>query len=182
MSQMHPLMAYLKASNEALPAFADRIGANAKEVSEIVRGVVAPGITLARKIAAATGDAVTVEQLYSQSEQACANNIVIDAFCRTPFETLDVERLEATLLQVAIKKNGVEIRDPEKAAIALAAEAVVHTFEALAGITTRRGPDRLQQALLPVLEETLKDYSGRAPDQNRLREAAAEIARLYYQS
>ena len=174
MSQAHPLTAYLEASGESLPAFAARIGVSEEKLAGFISGSETLNLKIARRIAAATGGAVSLEDM-------CSDSGVVEIHGRRTTGSVDVERLASVLMQTAAARSDTEIREPERKTIALAAEAIAHTYDALAGITTRHGPDRLQQALLPVLEETLKDYSGRAPNQTRLQEAAAEIARLYYQ-
>jgi len=181
MAQAHPLKAYLEASNETLPAFATRVGLSVDQLKIILSRSEALGIKLARRISVATGGAVVLGDLCSPNQDEFERGIVVELQNQRTTSSLDVDRLISVLTRVATTRLETEIREPEKMSIELAAEAAVHTYDALAGITTRHGSDRLQQALLPVLEETLKDCSGRAPNQNHLQEMAAEIAHLYNQ-
>lgn len=74
-------------------------------------------------------------------------------------------------------KNG-----PPDGAYIITAEAVVNTYTAMAAVTTRFGPDRLRQALRPVIEEILTEYSGSVRSQLVLDRGAKLSAELYFRT
>ena len=177
---MHPLGRYLKELEEPVQDFARRVGASRQTLYRIIRGAQAPKPTLARRIVEATGGAVDFEALYAGSGERPAEKVVtLDAGERE--ELLDQDRVRHALAIVISHLSPAGQPEPPDEAIDIAAEAVVNTYAALSNITTRRGPDRLCQALRPVLEEILREYSG-PPPPSALARGAALASQYYYRA
>ncbi|MEQ8176969.1 MAG: hypothetical protein RIC52_06745 [Amphiplicatus sp.] len=169
----HPLEDYLAASGDSPAAFARRIGASAPALARIIHGDRAPDLDLARRIVDATDGAVALSDL-------CGGDVA-DFVAFLPTEKPIETALLAPVLKAALERlSGQEIPD----ALAMsAAEAAADTHAALARVTTRRGPDRLAQALRPVLEEILQESGACLPAQaGRLEEAAQAASALYFRA
>jgi len=176
---MHPLKQYLRDIEESLQDFAERVGASRQTLYRIIGGGQVPKPPLARRIVEATGGVVSLETLYNGSGQDSAEVVGLHRPGHAPL--LEMERIR---LAVAVTVNHLmpqTVEPPPAEAIAIAAEAVVNTYAALATVTTRQGPDRLGQALRPVLEEILREYGGQAPP-SALDRGADLAAQIYYQS
>lgn len=172
---MHPLRLYLTNVRETIGDFSARVGVSRQTLYRIMSGSQAPKPALARRIVEATGGAVTLETLYHQSPQ-------LDSVGSPPHMAapLNAERLRVSLAIVIdhlSPKNAPEL--PEEV-IDLASAAVNNTYIALAPVTTREGPDRLRQALKPVLEELLRSRSSTGAPHSALEKGAACAAQLYY--
>ncbi|GJL91900.1 helix-turn-helix domain-containing protein [Hyphococcus sp.] len=176
---MHPLKHYLTDVQERVQDFAERVGASRQTLYRIFSGVQAPKPMLARRIVEATGGAVTLDMLYGGEAPSSAEIIGFHAHEDEPL--LDSERLR---LAIAVVINHLRAEDSAPVGnemLAVAAEAAVNTYAALARLTTRQGPARLAQALRPVLEEILKETGG-APAPSALERGAELAAELYFQA
>ncbi|MHA7871452.1 MAG: helix-turn-helix transcriptional regulator [Hyphococcus sp.] len=172
---MHPLKRYLQDVDETVQDFAQRVGASRQTLHRIIAGSQTPKPALARRIVEATGAAVGFETLYKAKGDS---GEVIGLRTEEGAATPDQARLKVALAMV-VHHLSTAGQAPPDSAIDVAAEAVLNTYVALAPVTTRQGPDRLQQALRPVLEEILKDFGG-AASPAALDEGAALATRLYY--
>lgn len=169
----HPIAEYLEASGDTLEAFAGRAGMEIVRLKSILSGAETPDLLAARRILAAAGGGVTIEAIYEASDIA-----VFDAARACAPDALDPERL-ASALSEALGLLDPRLADVSGGAIArAAADAVANTYDALAGVTSRRGGDRLAQALRGVLEEILRDFG--APPPVAALEAAARLAAQKY--
>ena len=176
---MHPLREYLKDVDEPIQDFARRVGASRQTLYRIIAGRQTPKPPLARRIVEATGGAVSFETLYRG--QGFDNGEVVGLNAGAEEPLLDGERIRLALAIVINHLTPKDSPEPPEHAVDVAAEAVVNTYAALSAVTTRQGPDRLCQALRPVLEEILRDYS--APPPPLALERGAELATdLYYQT
>ncbi|MGE0409170.1 MAG: helix-turn-helix domain-containing protein [Amphiplicatus sp.] len=170
---IHPLKDYIVSSGDSIAGFARRIGVSRQSVFRIIAGRQTPKPALARRIVEATGGAVSFETFYGAR--------VADLSARRGEEGLNPDLLALVLRYVL----GRVVATPAPLAPAMidaAAEAVVNTHAALSKITTRRGPDRLAQALRPVLEEIRKEYPELRLRPERLDEAANAAGDLYFGS
>ncbi|WP_425409944.1 helix-turn-helix transcriptional regulator [Hyphococcus sp.] len=175
---MHPLKQYLSELEEPVQYFAERIGASRQTLYRIVNGMQAPKPALARRIVEATGGAVTLDVLYGGDAPGSAEIISLDPRSQEPL--LDHERLMCAIAVVInhFLPGDTRLTPPET--MDVAAEAVANTYSALAKVTTRQGPARLEQALRPVLEEILKECGG-VPAPAALDRGAELAARLYHE-
>ncbi len=174
---MHPLKRYL--TDVACWTSQNGVGASRQSLYRIFSGVRAPKPMLARRIVGATGGAVTLDMLYGDKARASAE--IIGFRPREEELLLDGERLN---LAIAVVINHLRAEDCAPVGndlLAVAADAVVNTYAALARLTTRQGPARLAQALRPVLEEILKE-TGSAPAPSALERRAELAAELYFQA
>ncbi len=172
---MHPLKQYLSEVEESIQSFGERVGASRQTLYRIMNNVHTPKPALARRIVEATGGAVTLDALYDGPPGAAE---IINLNPRFDEPLLDHSRLRAAMSAVI-----AHLRPPHSPAMStdlldVAAEAAAHTYAALSKVTTRQGPARLEQALRPVLEETLKECWGRPP-RAALDRGATLAARLY---
>lgn len=171
----HPLKDYIVASGDSVAGFARRVGASRQTISRIIAGRQSPKPELARRIAEATGGAVPLEALFGPRVTDLAER-------RAAEDALDVDLLAPILRFVLRTIAGPSAPRPSEATIDVAADAVAGTHAALARVTTRRGPDRLAQALRPVLEEIQKECPELLLPPERLDEAAASAGALYFQA
>lgn len=175
---MHPLKQYLQEVDEPIQDFARRVGASRQTLYRIIMGRQAPKPALARRIVEATGSAVAFEALYKRSRQQ--GEVVAMSFS-TDAPPVDQARLKIVLAVVINHLLPDHQQNPPQDAAEVGAEAVVNTYIALSTVTSRQGPDRLRQALRPVLEEILRECSGRLP--SSCLDRGAELAtQLYYQT
>ena len=174
---MHPLKQYLHDVDEPLQDFARRVGVSRQTLYRIISGRQSPKPALAKRIVEATGRVVAFEMLYKIAGQA--TNIV-EMHNGKVVPPLDPDRLKSALSIVVNHLTEGEQICPPDAAIDIAAEAVVNTYIALSTVTSRQGPNRLRQALRPVLGEILRDYSARIPD-SLLDQGAHLATQLYFQ-
>ena len=103
-----------------------------------------------------------------------------DLTARRPGE----EEIDVAALAVALQRALESLaQGPVPASLAiLAADAAAGAHAALARVTSRRGADRLAQALRPVLQEMLRGWPGPAAPGVRLEQAAQDAAGLYYRA
>lgn len=172
----HPLRDYIHASGDTLAAFAERVGVSGEALSRILQGE-APGPESARRIVDATGGAVTLAALHGVSESELA-----DLSLRQRSDAGLDAALLAPVLRYVLKAIGADAALLSNDLVEAAAEAVANTHDALARVTTRRGADRLVQALRPVLGEIQKDFPELSIARDRLDEAAALAGDLYFQA
>lgn len=175
---MHPLKLYLNEVDERMQDFAERVGVSRQTLYRIVGGVQAPKPMLARRIVEATGGAVTLAMLYGGEAPNSAEILGMTPRAEEPM--LDCERLQLAIAAVINHLRAEDSAPMSAAILAVAAEAGVNTYAALARLSTRRGPARLAQALRPVLEEILKE-SGGVPAPSALDRGAELAAELYFQ-
>ncbi len=177
---MHPLKAYLRDVKESIVEFGARVGASRQTLYRIIGGTQAPKPPLARRIVEATGGAVSFDVLYQRRD---ADGGEVLRF--TPPEDgapLIQERVRQALAIVVNHLSPKDKPDIPEDAVELGAEAVVNTYIALSAVTTRQGRDRLCQALRPVLEEILREYSASPPLSSALDRGAELATQLYFQS
>ena len=176
---MHPLKEYLKAVDEPIRDFAARVGASRQTLYRIIAGAQAPKPILARRIVEATGGAVSMDTLYNGGRSGAA--IIVNLDRRDDAPILDCERVKNAVAAVVHHLSPPDAPAPSAAMVEIAAEAVVNTYVALSRLTTRQGPDRLAQALRPVLGEILQEC-GRPASSSALDRGADLGAQLYYQT
>jgi DNA-binding XRE family transcriptional regulator len=175
---MHPLKQYLQDIDETIQDFAQRVGASRQTLYRIIGGNQTPKPALARRIVEATGAAVAFEALY-HGDPAQGEVVGLRAEYDAPL--LEQDRLKVSLAIVINHLSPQDRQSPPDEAVEIAAEAVVNTYAALSPVTTRQGPDRLRQALRPVLEEILREFSGSPPPPSALDRGAELAAQLYFQ-
>lgn len=176
---MHPLRRYLIDLDETVSGFGERVGASRQTLYRIMTGGQAPKPALARRIVEATGGAVSLEALYAGCDEG--KGAVVSLPVNDEESLLDQERVRVALAVVVDNLSPADGPAPPDEAVEIAAEAVVNTYMALSSVTTRQGPDRLRQALRPVLEEILREYWG-PPPPSALDRGAALATELYYQT
>ena len=174
----HPLRLYLNDVGEPLQAFAERVDTSRQTLYRICNGNLVPRPQLAARIVEATGGAVTFNMLYGGADQRSAE--VVQLVGREEAEAIDFGRMR-TALTIVINHLTPETVEPEADLVAIGVEAVSNTYEALASVTTLHGPDRLAQALRPVLEEMLKELTVPLPS-NSLDRGAELAAQMYFQT
>jgi|GEM_PF-1222563 len=180
---MHPLKTYLRDMKESIADFGARVGASRQTLYRIIGGAQAPKPALARRIVEATGGAVSFEALYKgRSVSGGAGGEVIGFSGGGEGAPLNQERVRICLAIVVDHLAPKDRPDPPDDAVAIAAEAVVNTYIALSAVTTRQGPDRLRQALRPVLEEILREYAATPPPAAVLDRGADLATQIYFQS
>lgn len=165
----HPLEDYLAAAGDRVEDFAARVGVEAARLRRVIAGEEAPDPALARRIVEAAGGAVLFESLYGGE---------VAAFPARDDEAIDPVRL-APLVEAALRETGMAEADAVLAA-PVAAEAIADACAALARVTTRRGPDRLLQALRPVFAEILTETPDLCVPSDALDRAAALAAQRYF--
>ena len=177
---MHPLKQYLKDMQESVSDFAARVGASRQTLYRIINGRQSPKPALARRIVEATGGAVSLDALFSGPDEPRGKIIALRA--GGDDEGLDHHRLKLALAIVINHLTAPDAPDPADRAIEIAAEAAANTYAALRPVTTRQGPDRLTQALRPVLEEILRECADPVPPPGAMDRGAELATELYYQS
>lgn len=179
---MEALQTYLRETRTTPKAFAKLIGVEPERLERILAGAEPVGCALARRMVDATGGALILEDL--AAEGAAASGIVLDMRSRLAADKseIDVGRLEKVLAECLPPLVGGNRRKGDDRLPGLAADAAANTYLALSTVTTRRGADRLAQALRPVFAEILEDLS--APKSARLKvdQTARQAAELYFQA
>lgn len=176
---METLLTYLRETRTTPKAFAKLIGLDADRLERMLAGDEAVDQGVARRMVDATGGALLLEEISNAGELS-----VVDM--RAEFVAVTAE-IDADVLTVVLEKTlpaliGGARRKGDDCLPALAADAAVNTYAALSTITTRRGPDRMIQALRPVFAEILEDLSAPASARQRLEGAARKSAELYFQA
>lgn len=155
----HPLAAYLDAARESRSSFAARSKVDIACVERVIAGWT-PDLALARRLAAASGGAVTIGDL---------GLTIVDVVSRA-------EPLNARLLSAVIEVVVPDLFAPDSHEAALTAETAADAFVALAGLNDRNRADRLAEALRPALQEN----GGARFDLQSAQAAASRAARLYF--
>lgn len=174
----HPLKSYLAEVNEPVQAFAERVGASRQTLYRVMNNDHPPSPPLAARIVEATGGAVTFNMLYGDTAQNGADIVTLPS--RDDAASLDYKRMTMAMTIVIdhLTPKNVSV---EEDIVHIAVEASINTYAALSTVTTRQGPDRLAQALRPVLEEILQEL--KAPLSPSALERGADLAaQLYLQA
>lgn len=174
-------MTFLRETRTTPKAFAKLIGLDADRFGRMLSGSEAIDPPLARRMVDATGGALILTDLIAQPPGAAAVVDLRDRFAAEAPE-IDTERLTGILATLLPKLIGGARRAGDEHLPRLAADAAAHTYAALSTVTTRRGPDRLIQALQPVFAEILEDLSAPAASRRRLQQASEDAAALYFQA
>ena len=178
---MDALAAYLRETRTTPKAFAKLIGIDADRLERMLSGIEAIETPLAQRMIDATGGALHLDDLISQAPGAGA---VVDMRGRFAAEApeIDVRRLAVILAALLPRLVGGARRAGDEHLPRLAADAAANTYAALSTITTRRGPDRLIQALRPVFAEILEELSAPVSSRRRVQQMSEEAAALYFQA
>lgn len=177
---MEGLVTYLRETRTTPKAFAKLIGVDADRFERMLAGSQAIDAPLAQRMVDATGGALLLEDLIDPAQGAA----VVDLRGRFVREApeIDVQRLTEILARLLPRLVGGARRAGDEHLPRLAADAAANTYAALATVTTRRGPDRLIQALRPVFAEILEELSAPASAHRRLQQASEDAAALYFQA
>lgn len=175
---MEPLQTYLRETRTTPTAFAKLIGVEPACLLRILSGEEAVSAALAQRMVDATGGALLLDDLVGHDRAG----VVIDMRSRFVADTgeIDIDALSAVLAEEmpaligAMRGNGA-VHLPR-----LAAEAAAHTYDALATVTTRRGADRLAQALRPVFAEILEELGAKKAAFLRIDACAQQAASGYF--
>ncbi len=179
---MHPLKAYLRDVGESIQEFGARVSASRQTLYRIIGGAQAPKPALARRIVEATGGAVSFEALYQGPSLKGGGGDVVGLNAGEAGGGLNTGRVRVALAIVVDHLAAKDKPAPPDTAVTIAAEAVVNTYMALSTVTTRQGPERFCQALRPVLEEILREYSASPPPAAALDRGAELATQIYFQS
>ena len=174
----HPLLDYIRATDDTQAGFAARIGVSRRTLGRIISGERAPKPEIARRIVEATGGAVSLELLLGADKGVLSDLSAI----RADEEVIDSSLLGPVLRHALGTIANPTAPSPSQQVIEAAAEAAANTHAALARVTTRHGRDRLSQALLPVLEEIRRDFPELGLDPGRMNEAVRTAVVLYYEA
>ncbi len=180
---MHPLKQYLHDVDENIQDFAARVGASRQTLYRIINGVQTPRPALARRIVEATGRAVSLDMLYHDRKNGHASGMAEVISFHGPCDAppLDHDRLKVAVAVVVNHLTPQNAAPPPDEMADVAAEAIINTYTALSAITTRQGPDRLRQALRPVLEEILQECGASLPAS--VLDRGSDLAtQLYFQT
>lgn len=178
---MEMLLTYLRETRTTPKAFAKLIGVDAVRFDQMLAGTARIDAPVAQRMVDATGGALLMQELVDQS--AAAATTVLDMRARFAADAdIDAGRLETILVEILPSLIGGLRRMGDDQLPALAAEAAVHTYAALSTVTSRRGADRLIQALRPVFAEILEEFGAPPPARARLDAAARRAVGLYFQA
>jgi len=175
---MHPLKQYLLEIDETIQDFAQRVGTSRQTLYRIIGGRQTPKPALARRIVEATGGTVAFEALYAGRD---VQTKIVRLEAGGEPSSLDQKRLKVAIAIVINHLSPEDYASLPDEALGIAAEAVMNTYTALSRVTTRRGPDRLKQALRPVIEEILREFVGSPPLASALDRGAELATQLYFQ-
>lgn len=177
---MEALAAYLRETRTTPAVFARLIGLDAVRLERILVGREAIETPIAQRIVDVTGGAIVMGDLLGLDGGAPP---LIDMRSRFASEVaeIDIERLAEIVAQLLPPLLGGARRKGDECLPRLAAEAAANTYAALSSVTTRRGPDRLSQALRPVFAEILSELSAPASARRLLPETIERAAALYFQ-
>ena len=178
---MEALAAYIRETGTTPKAFARSVGIEPEHFGRILAGEASVDLSLAQRIVDIAGGAIVISDLLASPAGAAA---VVDLRSRLAAESLeiDTDRLCEILTALLPKLVGGSRRAGDEHLPRLAADAAAHTYAALSTVTTRCGPDRLIQALLPVFAEILEDLSAPPALRRQLRCVSEETAALYFQA
>lgn len=169
-ARLHPLEDYIAASGDSPACFAARVGASASALEAVMSGE-GVDLALARRIVDATEGAVSLADVMGEG--------LADFMSAKADDAIDAAVLAAAL-RPALERLADGPVSPTLARVG--AEAAAGAHAALARVTSRRGADRLVQALRPVLQEMLQGWPGPAVPHDRLERAAEDAAALYYRA
>lgn len=158
----HPLTLHLAASGEGARAFAHRAGVAPSVLGAVLAGHVTPDLSLARRLAAASGGAVKIGDLLVDAPVADT------LLARAP-------TLNAPLLTAVIEVVAPDVFPPQSPEAYRAAEAATDIYAALGPVTALSRADRLAAALRPALKQSFAGRAGRD-----VTHAARRAARLYF--
>ncbi len=178
---METLLTYLRETRTTPMAFAKLIGLDADRFERMLAGEERIDLSIAQRMVDATGGALYLTEL---AEDRRADPVIVDM--RRQFAAgggeIDVERLAEILAICLPLLVGGGRRKGDDRLPGLAAEAAANTYAALATVTTRRGADRLIQALRPVFSEILEESAAVRPAHDRLDDVTRQAADLYFQA
>lgn len=176
---MEALKTYLRETGTTSEAFAKLIGVDAVRFARMLAGVEAIDASAAQRMVDATGGALLLDDLADEA----AGTAIIDLRGRFAVESseIDVTRLTEILSRLLPQLVGGARRQGDEHLPRLAADAAANTYAALSTVTTRRGSDRLIQALRPVFAEILAELSAPARSHQRLQAVSEKAAELYFQ-
>lgn len=178
---MEGLKTYLRETRMTAAAFAKLIGVDVETVDRLLSGDVIADFDLAQRMIDATGGALLHEDFLCG---AAEGRSVLDL--RSRFQAKS-EEIDPSILADALSSAfpaliGGARRQGDEHLPRLAADAAAHTYLALSTITSRRGPDRLRQALRPVLLEILEEMSAAEAAFRRVDQAIETATSLYFQA
>lgn len=178
---METLLTYLRETRTPPKAFAKLIGLDAERFQRMLDGEEAIDVAIAQRMVDATGGALLLADL---CDGRSAKDVVVDLRTRFASESdeIDVDRLSEVLKASLPALLGGDRRRGDDQLPALAAEAAAHTYLALSTVTTRRGADRLIQALRPVFAEILEESAAPASKRQNLDREVRRAADLYFRS
>jgi hypothetical protein len=177
---MEALATHLRETRTTPKAFAKLVGLDADRFERILAGYEAIETSIAHRMVDATGGALLMVDLVEQSATAAPIIDMRSRFASAAAE-IDTEKLAEILSMILPRLIGGARRLGDEHLPRLAADAAANTYAALSTVTTRRGPDRLIQALRPVFAEILSEMSAPASDHRRLPQAIEEAAAIYFQ-
>ncbi len=179
---MEPLLTYLRETRTTPKAFAKLIGLDVERLDRMLAGEELVDAGVAQRMVDATGGALLLEDLTHGAGDN--QSVVLDFRSRFAAEAveIDVDQLTDILKESLVSLLGGERRKGDDRLPALAAEAAVHTYLALSTVTTRRGADRLSQALRPVFSEILAESGAPAPTRQRLDREVRRAAERYFEA
>jgi DNA-binding transcriptional regulator YdaS (Cro superfamily) len=178
---METLITYLRETRTTPKAFAKLIGVDADRLERMLTGAELVEAGIAQRMVDATGGALILADLTADEAR---EDVIVDLRSRfaSDDEEIDVARLEAILKASLVSLLGGGRRRGDDHLPGLAAEAAAHTYVALSTVTTRRGADRLAQALRPVFAEILADFEAPVSLTARLEKEARRAAETYFQA
>jgi len=152
---MRVLADYLEELGVSVDAFARTLAIDAGDLKNMLAGEAMVDYALARRIADVTGGSVSIPDLIGGADG------VSDLRDRAVSgdNEIDADALEKILADMLPALVGGASRKGDEFLPRLAADAAARAYAALSSVTTLRNPDRLVQALQPVVEEILEELS-----------------------
>lgn len=178
---MDGLKTYLRETRMTAAAFAKLIGVDVETVDRLLRGDMIADFDLAQRMIDATGGALLHEDFLCVEPESRSVLDLRSRF-RSQAEGIDPSILAEALGRAIPALIGGARRQGDEHLPRLAADAAAHTYLALSTITSRRGPDRLRQALRPVLLEILEEMSAAETAFDRVDQAIETATTLYFQA
>jgi hypothetical protein len=173
---MKALLDHLAATGDRPADFARRIGLEPEILQRALEGGAMLDRSVLLRIIDLSGGALTLADLDGEAGVA----EVADFRARfAAKDEIDIEALTSALAEALLPLFGGMRRKGDEFLPRLAAEATAGAYDALSTITTRRGADRLAQALRPVVEEILAELSAPSSLKNRVEEAVGQATVRY---